>query len=467
MTGTTQTTPPSASVRTRRAFAVLASIEFLTVMDASVVNIALPDIRSDLGFTAADTSWVVNTYLIAFAGLLLTAGSLADAIGRRTMFLAGTLTFTAASLMCAVSTAPWHLLTGRAVQGVGAALVMPSAIALIGTIFPTGRERIRAMGIFSGMAGIAAPIGLVAGGLLTAVDWHLIFWINVPIGLAVAAAAIAWLPTPARVGSHVDPIAATSGTACLALLCFTAISLEHPGPASVPTLTATAAAVAAAATFIARQNTAAHPLLPAPLLNAPGLLRANAIFVVVGTSLLTTFYVITLYLQETRGMGPIPAMLTYLPVPLAMLAGTQLAPRLIGHRGVRLTLGLGLATQAVGLLAWTLLSGTNTNLATTHLVPILVWATGLGMAIVASFVASTGTAPETSAGTASGLATTSYQGGGAIGLAVLAALAAATTPGEAAAPSATTQLTGYHVAIGVLAALTTAAAVATRTLPRS
>lgn len=457
---------PSTSSTVRdegwRAFMVLACIEFLTVMDASIVNIVLPVMRADLGLTTSEAAWIVNSYLVPFAGLLLTAGRLSDVVGRRRLFLVGTVAFTIASMMCAVSSVPWQLFVGRAFQGAAAALVVPSALALISSVFRPGPGRVRALGIFSGMAGIAGPVGLVFGGLLAEIDWHLIFWINAPVGLLVVIGAAVWVPAPPRSSTAFDAVAALAATAMLALLCFAAISVESNGLSDPATVAAAAAAAAAAGTFVVRQRLSRQPLIPTGVLKSPGMLWSTAIFAVVGSSLLGTFYIVTLYLQNIRVMDPLHATLVYVPVPLAMLAGTQLAPRAISKYDVRNVLAAGLLLQFVGLALWRVASGETTDLLTTHLVPILIWALGLGMSILSSFVACTSSVAESLAGAASGLATTAYQGGGAVGLSIMAAIAASHTAaarGEA--------LSGFHGAVGALALTTALAALMTRALPRT
>jgi MFS family permease len=217
-------------------FGALVSIEFLTVMDAAVVNIALPGIKDELGYSQTEISWVVNCYLIPFAGLLLAAGRLSDALGRRRLFVAGTVLFTAASAVCGLAAEPWQLLTGRALQGVGAALVVPAALALITDIYPDGPGRVRALGIFGSMGAVAAPFGLALGGFLAEIDWHLIFWINVPLGVVITAVALTALPASSGKPAPVDLIGAVAASGTLSLLALAAVSLEADGPTAGSTI---------------------------------------------------------------------------------------------------------------------------------------------------------------------------------------------------------------------------------------
>jgi MFS family permease len=447
-------------------FGALVSIEFLTVMDAAVVNIALPGIKDDLGYGHTEISWVVNCYLIAFAGLLLAAGRLSDAVGRRRLFVAGTVVFTAASAGCGLAAEPWQLLTGRALQGVGAALVVPAALALITDIYPEGPGRVRALGIFSSMGAVAAPFGLALGGLLTEIDWHLIFWINVPLGVIITAVALTALPASSRTPVPVDLLGAVAASGTLSLLALAAVSLEADGPAAGSTVGAAVGAVALGLLLVLRQRYAAHPLIPPTLLRIRSVVVGNGIFVLVGTVMLGTFFFVTLYLQETRGLAPLQATLAYLPIPVATLAGTRLAPWIIGRIGLYDALGVGLLAQSVALAAWAVVGTAEGPLAVTLTAPTVPWALGMGVSIVCSFVICTSKVPGQVAGAASGLATTAHQGGGAVGLALVAALAAA-AGGVGDGPSSLTpaaQLTGYHWGVWALAGIAFAGAALTRAL---
>ncbi|SDU58632.1 MFS transporter [Jiangella alkaliphila] len=468
----TQEAPP-AGTRTRLPswvpFGALVGIEFLTVMDAAVVNIALPVIKDDLGYSHTEISWVVNCYLIAFAGLLLAAGRLADALGRRRLFVAGTALFTAASVGCGLAVEPWHLLIGRAVQGVGAALVMPAALALITDIFPEGPSRVRALGIFASLGAVAAPIGLTVGGFFTELDWHLIFWTNVPLGVIITAIALTGLPAPPPTPTPVDLLGAVAATGTLSLAALAAVSLEASGPSAATTIAATVGAVVFALILALRQRYAANPLIPPALLRIRSITVGNSIFALVGTVLLGTFFFVTLYLQETRGLAPLQATLAYVPIPLAAFTGTRLAPWIIGRLGPHNALGMGLLVQAATLAIWAIVGDASGPLSIALVAPTVPWGVGMGVSIVSSFVVCTSAVPGSVAGAASGLATTAYQGGGAVGLALVAALAAATGDAGSGSPGLTqaAQLSGYHWGIWALAGTALIGAALTRALPRS
>ncbi|WP_433831173.1 MFS transporter [Actinoplanes sp. CA-015351] len=404
-------------------FWVLALIEFMSVMDASVVNIALPHIGESLGFTPTTIAWVVDAYLVGFAGFMLLAGRATDIVGRRRLFIAGVVVFTVFSLACAASTEPWQLVGSRFFQGLGAALVTPAALALITDIFPEGAGRNKAIGIFSGMAGVAAPVGLVLGGLLTTAAWQWIFLINLPIGLIVLVAALRLLPASAGGAAHgLDVPGAVAATGGLVMLILATVRGSAQGWASPLTIIEYALAALLIVAFVLRQRRAADPLLPTVLFSRRNVVVGNIIFTLVGTVLISMFFIITLFLQQVRDFDSLGAALIYLPVPFAMLAGTQVAPRLLRHGPPNVLAG-GLLVQAVALTAWALLIDEQRSIVLAFVVPATVWAFGLGMSIVSSFVVCTMGIDGPIAGAAAGLATTSYQAGGALGLAVLAVVA--------------------------------------------
>lgn len=448
-------------------FWVLALIEFMSVMDASVVNIALPSIRVGLGFSPTTISWVVDAYLLGFAGFMLLAGRATDLIGRRRLFITGAAMFGLFSLACAAAQAPWELVTSRLLQGLGAALVTPAALALITDIFPEGKDRNKALGMFSGMAGVAAPVGLVLGGLLTTAAWQWIFLINAPIVLVVLIGSARLLPrTPPAGGGGLDVIGAVSATAGLLLL---VLAMERGGAqgwGSAASIAQFAAAGVLLVLFVIRQVTASSPLIPTVLLGRRNIAMGNVIFALVGTILIATFFFITLFLQQVRDYGSLHAALVYLPVPLAMLLGTQVAPRLMRF-GPHNVLMAGLAVQAVALAGWAMSISDTRTIFVAFILPATVWAFGLGMSIVSSFVVCTTGATGPMAGAAAGLATTTYQAGGAIGLAILAVVADARTRTAVAAaghagPNAL--VAGYTVALWCAVGIAVVGALLTRLL---
>uniref|UniRef100_A0AAU2A569 MFS transporter n=1 Tax=Streptomyces sp. NBC_00093 TaxID=2975649 RepID=A0AAU2A569_9ACTN len=444
-------------------FSVLALIEFMSVMDASVVNIALPAIRDDLGFSPTSLAWVVDAYLLGFAGFLLLAGRAADVVGRRRLFASGVALFTLASLACAFSAADWQLVVSRLAQGLGAALVTPAALALITDIFPEGPARNKALGLFMGMGGIAAPVGLVLGGLLTTAGWEWIFLINVPIGAGILWASLRLLPaTGPQTSARLDVFGAVTATAGMSLLILAVVRGSAQGWGSAATLAEFAGAAALLVAFVVRQRTAADPVLPAMLLRIRPLVIGNVAFALVGTLLISTFFIITLYLQQVRGYGPARAGLSYVPIPLAMLAGTQVAPRVLRFGPQNVLMG-GVLVQAAALAAWAALIDVDGGYLTSFLLPAVLWSFGLGVSIVSSFVVCTMGLTGPIAGAGSGLATTTYQAGGAIGLAALAAVAHARTDSVADSQEPMQALvSGYTLALWCSVGVAVIAALLTR-----
>lgn len=434
-----------------RTFVLLALVEFVVVLDTSIVNIALPSIQHDLGFSVTGLAWVVDAYLLTFAGFLLLGGRLADRVGRKRLFLTGLTVFVAASLTNALAVEGWHLVFSRFVQGLGGALVVPAALALISDLFADPADRSKALGIFGGMGGVAAAIGVVVGGLLTAIGWQWIFLINVPVGAAVLALAARMLPRGA--GGHtsgaIDTLGAVSGTGALSVLILAVVEGSSSGWASLPSLLAFGGAAVLLLVFMARQSLAKAPMIPSALLHVRRIWVGNVIMALVGTLMFGTFFIITLYMQNVRGLSASEAGLLYLPIPVALIVGTQLAPRLAMRAGPHNALAVGLGIQAVGLGWWALFVAPDAPVTFGFLAPTLVWGIGAGMSIVSTFIVTTMGVDASMAGAASGLVTTSQNAGGAIGLTVLVAIAHVRTASlEASTANVMTAMTeGYSLAL--------------------
>lgn len=446
-------------------FSLLATIEFMTVLDASVVNVALPSIQRDLAFSLTDLTWVVDAYLLAYAGFLLLGGRAADLVGRRRLFVGGVALFSVASLACGLSVQPWQLVTSRGLQGLGAALVAPAALALITDIFPEGRERTKALGIWAGMAGVGGAAGVMLGGLLTAAAWEWIFLVNVPIGGVILVAALRMLPPnrPTATGG-LDLIGALTGITGLSLLIYGVVRGAAQGWGSVATLSEFAVAAVLVTAFVVRQRVATAPLVPTELFRRRNIVIGNITIPLVGVLLFATFFVITLYMQQVRGYSPIEAGLMYVPINVTMLVGAHLAPRLTGWIGPPKALMAGLLVQAAALAWWASVLDVQGPLLSSFLVPVMLWSCGLGMSIVAAYVVCTSGLTDSNAGAASGLATTTYQSGGAIGLAVLTAIAAHRTDsllderGSSGPRAAEALVSGYATSTWVAVAVAVAGA---------
>lgn len=417
-------------------FSMLAVIEFITVLDASIVNVALPSIEAEFGFTPQALAWVVDAYLLAYAGFLLLGGRAADVLGRRRMYFAGLALFTVSSLVCGISQDAAQLLIGRGFQGLGAALVAPAALALIGDLFTVESDRNRALGIWGSMAGIGGAAGMVLGGLLTTADWRWTFLINVPIGIGVFIASSKLLPKIGRTTtSRLDLFGALLGTSGLCVLLLAITRAQDIGWLSGQSLTSFAVALVLLGAFVVRQLTAAEPLLPTHLFRRPSLALGNVVIALVGVLLFATFFVVTLYMQRVRGFSPLTTGLLYLPINASMWLGSWLAPRVIGALSPSGSLAAGLFLQGAGLAWWTSVLTVDGNFVFTFLVPAMLWCFGLGLSIVSAFVVCTSGVDAEARGAASGLATTTYQSGGAIGLAVLVAVADSRTGELLAGPA--------------------------------
>ncbi|GIF48293.1 EmrB/QacA subfamily drug resistance transporter [Asanoa ferruginea] len=439
------------------ALGVIATGSLMTVLDGSIVTVAMPAIQDDLGFSPAALSWVVNAYLIAFGSLLLLAGRLGDLIGRKRMFVAGTLVFTAASLLAGVATGPAMLIGARFLQGVGSAMATAVSLGILVTLFATPGERGRAIAVFSFTGAAGAAIGQVLGGVLTdALNWHWIFFINLPIGLATVLLAQRTLPADRRLGpaSGADVIGAALVTAGLVTAIYTVVKIESYGWASARTLGGLGVALALLVAFAIRQGTARDPLLPPRVLRAPGVSAANLVQVLTLAACFAFQVIVTLYLQRVLGYDALRTGLAMLPAAVAIGAvSLGLSARLNARFGERrmLLLGLVLLGATLGLLARLPVHANYV----TDLLPTMLLASGFGLALPAlATLAMSGARPD-DAGLVSGLFNTTQQIGMAMGVAVLSTLAASRTArlvglGHGSAEALTS---GYRLAFGVGAGL--------------
>ncbi len=433
----------------------------MIVLDATIVNVALPTIATDLRFAPNDLSWVVNAYLISFGGLLLLAGRIGDLIGQRRVFLTGLAVFVAASVACAAATAPWLLVAARLVQGVGGALTSAVVLGMIVSLFPDPSECARAIGVYGFVASAGGSIGLLAGGVLTsALDWRWIFLVNVPVGIATAVCTLRYVaPSPRAEGNGLaDAPSAILLTAGLMVGVYTIV--EVTVRSLTTSATTGAVAVALLGAFVVRQATVAEPLLPLRLFRSRIVTGANLVQGLLVVGMFGTFFLGALYLQNVRGYGPLQIGLAFLPATLVMgVMSLRLAATVAARLGSHRTLVLSLLILTAGLVMYARLPVDASYVV--DIAPAMVL-TGLGAGL--GFPALTGMAMSAAtpadSGVASGLYNTTAQVGGAIGLAVLSSLSsdrahhlAAT---GASAPSALTG--GYHLAFvaaaaaGVLAA---------------
>ncbi|TMF98956.1 MAG: DHA2 family efflux MFS transporter permease subunit [Chloroflexi bacterium] len=462
----------TASDRRWLALLILCAGFLMIVLDMTIVNVALPSIKNDLGFSQASLAWVVNAYLIAYAGVLLLAGRLGDLIGRKRIFLIGLVAFTAASMVCGLSVSQPMLIAARFLQGIGGAVSSAVILGMVVTMFPEPGERARAIGVFSFVASAGASIGLLAGGIITqAVSWHWIFFVNLPIGIVIAVLAARLLESDRGIGlgQGADILGAFLVTAGLMLGVFAIVQSSAYGLVSTPTLGFGGVAVILLVAFVVRQATGRNPLLPLRLFLSRDLSASNVIQAIGGVAMFGFFFMGSLDMQRVLGYGPLAIGLAFLPVSIGMGAlSIGVTARLIMRFGARTVLlaGFGLISIALVLAARGPVSADYLM----DLFPVLaLLGIGGGLAFPSlGVVAMAGTTPS-DAGLASGLLNTTGQVGGALGLAALAAVSTSRT-GEliAQGQSPVAALSsGYHLAWAIGAALATASVVIAATILKS
>ncbi|PKV80612.1 DHA2 family efflux MFS transporter permease subunit [Nocardia fluminea] len=455
----------------RTALAVLSAAMLMTILDGSIVTVAMPAIQEDLGFSPAGLSWTVNAYLIAFGGLLLLAGRLGDLIGRKTMFVTGTVVFTTASVLAGVASTPGVLIGARFLQGVGSAIAASVVLGILVTIFTEPRQRATAIGVFSFTGAAGASIGQVLGGVLTdALNWHWIFLINVPIGVLTVLVAVKALPADRGLGwsAGADVLGAVLVTAGLMLGIYTVVEVERYGWVSAHTLGLGALAAALLAAFVLRQATTTNPLLPLRILRSRKVSGANVIQMLTLAAMFAFQIIVALYLQKVLGYNALQTGLAMLPAAVA-IGGVSLfaSARLITRFGERAVLVAGLALLLAGMSWLTRLPVDAGYL--TDLLPVMVAVSGGGLVLPALTALGMSGADADDAGLASGLFNTTQQVGMAIGVAVLSTLAAARTGAElvAGASDAVALTSGYRLAFTVAAGLLVAALLVSVTVLRT
>jgi EmrB/QacA subfamily drug resistance transporter len=425
----------AAPVRGRRhaALAALLTMQLMVALDVTVVSVALPNLKAELGFSAAGLSWVVNAYLIAFAGLLLLSGRLGDLIGPKRMFMAGTAVFTAASVVCALAATPAMLVAGRFVQGIGAAMASAVILAMLVRLFPDPGEQARAMGAYGFTRAAGALLGLAAGGVLTQMlGWEAAFWINTPIGLAalvLAARFVEATPSSAR-AARPDVIGAILVTAGLSLGVYAIVLVGEPN--GTP-LAWGAVSVVLLAAFLVRQAKIANPLMPLRLFHNRSLAAGNAAFALLYAAAIGFQFMTALYLQQVLGLSAMETGLAFVPTPLGVgVTSLVFNARLIRRFGAAAVMRAGLVLLVVGL-PMLALAPTDGNYWTDVLPALVILGIGQGMAMPATMMLSMSGVPAADRGLASGLNNTAQQVGGAVGLSVMAVAAVAVTADRGAA----------------------------------
>ena len=458
-----------SAVNPRRwwALVVLAFAQFIAIMDTSIIGVALPDIQGALGFSAEGLSWVFNAYVIAFGGLLLLGGKLGDLFGARNVFAAGLVALTAGSLAAGLADSEAVELIGRAAQGVGAALIAPTALSLLVGLFAHDPgELTKALAVFGAAAPAGGTAGVFLGGVLTDVlDWRWTLLINVPLALAVLAATPALLPAGMKRPERLDLIGSLLATTALALAVFGIVDAHNAGWGSTQTVLVLAGAVALLAAFVASQAVIRQPLVPLRILRVRNLTGANVTLLLLGAAWIPMWFMLNLYLQQVLGYGPFEAGAALLPMTaLIMLLMLGATARIVGRFGLKAPLVAGLAILAAGIGLFGLISSDGS------FVPDVLWASlvaaaGMSLAYVPALNAGlSAVAPEQS-GLASGLLGTSYQVGSALGLAVMTSIA--TSYGADRLGNGAELTNGYQAAFIGAAGVAVVGAFAALTLLRS
>jgi EmrB/QacA subfamily drug resistance transporter len=444
------------------ALYVLCLGDLMIVLDGTIVNVALPSIRDDLGFSQTSLAWVVNAYLLTFGGFLLLGGRLGDLFGHRRLFLAGISLFTVASLACGVANSQELLVVARAVQGIGGAVVAAVALSLLMTLFTEQADRAKAMGFFGFVLSGGGVIGVLAGGILTEVlSWHWIFLVNLPVGVLVYVLSLRLLPKqsgPAATG-RVDVAGAMTVTASLMLAVYAIINGNEEGWGSGQTLGVLAAAVALFVVFLVIESRISSPIVPLGLFRNRNVSTANVLGMLMAAGMFAYFFFSALYLQLVLEYSPLEVGLAYLPGTIVWgAASLLLSDRLVMHFGIKppLLVGMTLMTLALVLLARTPVDG---NWAIDILPATLALGLGAGIAFNPILLAAMSGVPQEEAGLASGVVNTAFMMGGAVGLAILASLADSRTETLVATQGSFAALnSGYHVAFVVGAVFIVAAA---------
>jgi EmrB/QacA subfamily drug resistance transporter len=445
------------------ALYVLCIGMLMIVLDITVVNVALPSIKDDLGFSQSSLAWVVNAYLITFGGLLLLAGRFGDLVGRRTIFLWGLGVFVVASLLCGASQSEGMLIGARLLQGIGGAMTSAVILGMIVTMFPEPREQAKAVGIYAFVASAGGAVGLLIGGILTqTISWHWIFFVNAPIGLVTALLARRLLEKDEGIGfgEGADSLGAVLITASLMLGVYTIVEPAAKDGWGAPlTLGLGAASLALLGAFLAREATASNPLIPLRIFRSRNVTGANLVQALTVAGMFGMFFMGSLYLQLVQGYDALQIGLAFLPVTIIMGTLTaRYSEPLIMRFGARRLLFPGLGLVTAGLVLFTR-APVDANYFVDVLPVLVLLGTGIGVCFPALMTIAMSGATRADAGLASGLVNTSAQVGGALGLAVLATLSTSRSDSlEAAGHSTASALTsGYHLAFWVAAGLVVAA----------
>jgi EmrB/QacA subfamily drug resistance transporter len=451
-----------------KALALLSLAQFLIIMDTSIIGVALPEIQQQFGFTQSDLQWIFSAYVIVFGALLLLGGRVSDIIGQRRIFVIGFAILTAASVVAGLASSGTVLITARALQGIGAALIAPSALSIVMNLFTIPAERNKAMGFWGAAAPAGGTAGVFLGGIITAyVDWSWVFLINVPIGIAVLALSGIVLPRGSnnnikKQTGRVDYPGALSITGALVLLVYAIVTANDAGWSSLQTVSLLLISAGLLGAFIMIQKRSRDPLIPLRIFKTTNLLASNIVMALLGAAWIPMWFFLNLYLQQVQGYGAFESGLALLPMTAAIMAlMIGASSRLIRRLGVKHSLVVGLGLLAVAMLMFVATPSTKGSFATHVLPASLIAAGGMSLAYIPALMSAVSHARKEESGLASGIVNTSYQIGSALGLAIVVTIASAQTllDENNGVGSIDALNNGYHLAFTIAAIVAAIAAI--------
>jgi EmrB/QacA subfamily drug resistance transporter len=424
---------PSANPNRWKALSILSLAQFLIILDTSIIGVALPTIQEHFSITQTDLQWIFNAYVITFGALLLFGGKLSDIVGQRKVFTIGFLILTGASVLAGIAISNDMLITARALQGLGAALIAPSALSIVMNLFSANKSEMnKAMGIWGAAAPAGGTAGVFLGGVITAwFDWPWVFLINVPIGIAVLALIPKLIPKGVKKKGSIDYLGALTITAALGLLIYSIVTANENGWTSLQTTSLLSLSVALFAGFIVIEKNSKEPLMPLHIFRIPNLLSSNIVMALLGASWVSMWFFLNLYLQQILHYGPLESGLALLPMTgLIMIMMTWLTPKLIGKMGIKenLIAGLGLLTLGLVLFSFTPANSNDDNnnnnyIFLAYVLPAsIISALGMSFSYIPILISAISNAKNEESGIASGLVNTTYQIGSALGLAIMVSI---------------------------------------------
>ena len=439
-----------ADPRRWKALALLSLAQFLIIMDTSIIGVALPAIQQQFSFSQSELQWIFSAYVIVFGALLLLGGRLSDILGQRRIFIIGFAILTVASIIAGLASSGNVLIAARALQGVGAALIAPSAMSILMNLFTIPSERNKAMGFWGAAAPAGGTAGVFLGGIITAyVDWTWVFLINVPIGIAVLALTRSLIPQGTRQKGRVDYLGAISITGALILLVYAIVTANDAGWTSLQTVSLLSTSAALLGAFTIIQKRSREPLMPLRIFKTPNLLASNIVMALLGAAWIPMWFFLNLYLQQVQGYGAFESGLALLPMTAAiMVLMIGASSKLIRRLGVKNSLVAGLGLLAVAMLMFVATPSTKGSFATHVLPASIIAAGGMSLAYIPALMSAVSHAKKEESGLASGIVNTSYQVGSALGLAIMVAIASAQTlsDGNNGIPSMDALNNGFHLA---------------------